>query len=161
MRETISTGVELLQLVPIDLAMEEAAYGRKAVRLGAAAQVGLPVPPTFALSTRLAAAGARRGEGGGGGLRRAVAALGSPAAGRGSMGERVDARPAVVNVRTAAAAVEVIERMVVAATVWAGSAAVLVQRYIAAEVSGRLIHRNGERIVEAWWGLSRPVGDMS
>lgn len=150
-----------MNLVPIDAAIDEDLFGRKAARLAAAAQAGLPVPPTFVLSTSMAAASARREEEAVAWLRRAFAALEAPAAVRASLVESVETPASVLNVRTAFATLLAIEHLVVNANANAGRAAILLQRLVAAEVTGRVVHRNGGRVVSAWWGLARPVGPMT
>jgi phosphoenolpyruvate synthase/pyruvate phosphate dikinase len=150
-----------MNLVPIEAAIEEDLFGRKAARLAAAAQAGLPVPPTFVLSTSMAAATARREGEATVWLRRAFAALAAPAAVRASLVENVETPPAVLNVRTAFATIVAIEHLVVNAAANAGRAAILLQRFVAAEVTGQVVHRHGERVVSAWWGLSHPVGPMT
>jgi phosphoenolpyruvate synthase/pyruvate phosphate dikinase len=157
----IAFGTERMNMVPIEAAIDEDCFGRKAARLAAAAQAGLPVPPTFALSTSLAAAVARREDEALLWLRRAFSALEAPVAVRPSIVERAEAPPAVLNVRAALGAVMAIEQIVVASSAYGGTAAILLQRCVASEVSGRLTTRDDERTVEAWWGLSRPQGAMT
>lgn len=156
-----SMGAERMNVVPIEAAGDEDLFGRKAARLAAAAEAGLPVPPTFALSTVLAAAVARREDEAVQWLRRTLAALEAPAALRASLIERAETPLPALNVRTPQAAVIAIEQLVLSANANGGRAAILVQRCVAAEVSGRVENRDGERLVEGWWGLSRPSGPMT
>jgi len=157
----LGSGAERMNLVPIEAAIDEDLFGRKAARLAAAAQAGLPVPPTFVLSTSMAAAVARREDEAVAWLRRAFSAIEAPAALRASIVESAEAPRSIPNVRTAFAAVLGIEQLVVGANANAGRAAILLQRFVPAEVSGRVGHKNDDRVVEAWWGLSRPLGPMT
>jgi pyruvate,water dikinase len=150
-----------MNLVPIEAAIDEELFGRKAARLAAAAQAGLPVPPTFVLSTGMAAASARREDEAVAWLRRAFSALEAPAAVRASVVERVESPPAVLNVRTAATTILAIEHLVINANANAGRAAILLQRFVAGEVTGRVSNRDGDRVISAWWGLAHPIGAMT
>ncbi len=171
-----------MQPVTLAEALELAAFGGKAVQLGAALRAGLPSPPGFALPVSLVDAVAA----GDPPARATVAALyaqlgGALAVRSSAVGEdSADASFAgqhltVLNVRDAGAVVDAVVR------VWesgrsasalayrkklgiAGEpqVAVVVQRLIDAECAGVLFTRNpingaDERLIEATWGLGEAV----
>lgn len=171
-----------MSVVPLAEAHDEAAFGGKAVQLGASLRAGLPVPPGVALSAPLVDAIAAGDPAGVAALTTVTALVGGPVAVRSSaIGEdSADASFAgqhltQLNVRDAGKLGEAVS------AVWASARSesalayrarlgidgepqtgVVVQRLLDPDVAGVLFTRNpldgaDERVIEASWGLGEAV----
>ena len=168
--------------VPLEHALEEALFGGKAVQLGAALRAGLPVPPGLALSWELArAVGAEESSALesvraahqrlGGALAVRSSAVGEDSAGASFAGIHLS----LVNVRDERAVVDAVRATWASGHAEAALAyrrrmgaseaprvAVVLQRFVDAEVAGVVFTRNpvtgaDERVIEGSWGLGESV----
>lgn len=171
-----------MSLVPLADAHDEAAFGGKAVQLGASVRAGLPVPPGVALSAPLVDAVAAGDPAGVAALTAVTHLVGGPVAVRSSaIGEdSADASFAgqhltQLNVRDPRKLSEAVSAVWASARSEAALAyrerlgidgvprtGVVVQRLLAPDVAGVLFTRNpldgtDERMVEASWGLGESV----
>jgi pyruvate,water dikinase len=170
----------MLALTPLVEATDPAAFGGKAVALGAAARAGLPVPAGFALSVDAVEA-VVRGDPDALAALYAACACGGPRAVRSSaVGEDsgaasfAGAHCTVLGVCRPEAVVAAVRRVHAsgegaAARAYRGRLglgpcrmAVVVQELVPAEVAGVLFTRNpvtgaAERVIEASWGLGEAV----
>lgn len=170
------------EVVPLDEARDEGAFGGKAVHLGGAIRAGFPVPTGFACATtivdRVDAGDARAVDE----VRRAVSTMDGPIAARSSAVGEDSARASFagqhltcLNVASADAAIDALRRIRASGRSESAIAyrarvgvtgeprvGVVLQRLIAADVAGVLFTRdptNGadERVIEASWGLGEAV----